>query len=366
MPPSVDEPSHPFSNGEDPRRAAEGARLRGRTKMKTMPSSVAIVGDSPFLWVMRFDAEGAATLVADHDSAQLDSDADGYFWVHLNVADLRYRDWVAGRRQMPAEARALLIDQDSHQRLDADEQALWGVIADYGRDLEHEEDVLRPLRVVVTERCIVTARRYAVESTAAIRQSALDGQRLRAPLDLFEALVTRSLVSMDVGLEKLLAAFNKIEDRVLDDETHDDRRDLGALRRQTIRLRRELADGQRVFSRTAFSPRVTPPTHAALRRLTQRFDSLQQELQAVEERARLLQDEIVSNLTAETNRQLYVLTILGTLLMPPTLVSGIFGMNTKNLFFGDNEQGTLYAAALCVASAAAAFFALMWIKRREG
>ncbi|HEY8064028.1 MAG TPA: CorA family divalent cation transporter [Methylosinus sp.] len=332
--------------------------------MKPQPSGP-IVGDSPFLWVMRFDEDGASTLMADHELPPLDA-ASGYFWVHLNVADLRYRDWVAGRAHIPAEARALLIDQDSHQRLDADEQALWGVIADYGRDLEREEDVLRPLRVVVTERCIVTARRYAVESTAAIRQAALEGQSLRTPLDLFEALVSRSLVAIDVGLDRLLIKFNQIEDRVLDDEAHDERRELGALRRQTIRLRRELADGQRVFSRAAFSPRVTQPTHAALRRLTQRFDSLQQELQAAEERARLLQDEIVSNLTAETNRQLYVLTILGTLLMPPTLVSGLFGMNTKNLFFADNEQGTLYATAICVASAAAAFLALAWIKRREG
>ena len=329
------------------------------------PPSGPIVGDSPFLWVLRFDEDGASTLMADHELPQLDSGVGGYFWVHLNVADLRYRDWVAGRTQIPAEARALLIDQDSHQRLDADEQALWGVIADYGRDLEREDDVLRPLRVAVTDRCIVTARRHAVESTATIRQAALEGQRLRTPLDLFEALVSRSLVAIDVGLERLLVKFNQIEDRVLDDEAHDERRELGALRRQTIRLRRELADGQRVFSRAAFSPRVSQPTHAALRRLTQRFDSLQQELQAAEERARLLQDEIVSNLTAETNRQLYVLTILGTLLMPPTLVSGLFGMNTKNLFFADNEQGTLYASAICVASAAAAFLALVWIRRRE-
>ncbi|WP_159727853.1 CorA family divalent cation transporter [Methylosinus sp. Ce-a6] len=331
--------------------------------MKTLPPSGAIVGDSPFLWIMRFDADGAATLVANQDQPRLDVDDGGYVWVHLNVADLRYRDWVAGREQLPPEARALLIDQDGHHRLDADEQALWGVIADYGRDLEREEDVLRPLRVVVTERCIVTARRYAVESTAAIRRAALEGRRLRRPLDLFEALVTQSLVAMDIGLDKLLADFNKIEDRVLDDETHDERRELGALRRQTIRLRRELADGQRVFSRAANSPKISPGTYAALRRLTQRFDAMQQELQAVEERARLLQDEIVSNLTAETNRQLYVLTILGTLLMPPTLVSGIFGMNTKNLFFADNERGTLYAAAICALSAAAAFLALMWIRR---
>lgn len=323
-----------------------------------------IIGDSPFLWVIRFDAEGAASLVAE-ERPSLEAVGDGFLWVHLNVADLRYRDWIAAQSLIPEDARAMLVLSDSHQRLGADENALWAVLVDYGRGLEREEEVLRHVRIVVADRFIVTARRRAVESTAAVRQAVLDGRRVETPLDLFETLVCQSVAAMDLGIDKLVAKFHEIEDRVLDDESRDERRRLGALRRQTIRLRRELADSQRVFSRADLSPRIGEETRATLQRLSQRFDALQQELQAVEERSRLLQDEIVSTLTAETNRQLYVLTILGTLLMPPTLVSGIFGMNTKNLFFAENEQGTLYAAALCALSATAAFIALLWIKRGD-
>ncbi|MBY6240791.1 transporter [Methylosinus sp. Sm6] len=333
--------------------------------MRLKPPRGAIVGDSPFLWVLRFDPRGAASLVSEASAPNLSPDDGGFIWVHLNVADLRYRDWVAAQPQIPDEAKALLLEPDTHQRLAADETALWGVLPDRGRDLERPEDVLRHLRIVVTERGLVTARRYAVQSTAAVRQAALDGARMNSPLDLFETLVEETLSTMDAAIDALFAEFNEIEDRVLDDEARDERRRLGALRRQTIRLHREIADAQRVFARAGQSARVGEPTQAALRRLSQRFDALHQELEALQARARLLQDEIVSNLTAETNRQLYVLTILGTLLMPPTLISGIFGMNTKNLFFAENEYGTLYAAALCVASAAAALFALAWIRKRD-
>jgi magnesium transporter/zinc transporter len=267
---------------------------------------------------------------------------------------------------MPAEAKALLVASDTHRRLGAAGTTLWAALPDRGRTLEHDEDELRQLRIVVTDRCVVTARRHAVEATAAIRQAVSEGRRIATPLALFEALVDRSLGALDAVIDELTVKFHEIEDRVLDDVSHDERRRLGALRRRTIRLRREVADGQRVFARADLSPCIHEETHAALRRLSQRFDSLQQELQAVEERARLLQDEIVSNLTAETNRQLYVLTILGTLLMPPTLVSGIFGMNTKNLFFAESEDATVFAVSLCALSAAAALFALAWIRRERG
>lgn len=331
--------------------------------MRLKPPSGAIVGDSPFLWVMRFDAEGAGSLVTDLAAPSLDA-GGGFVWVHLNVADLRYRDWVVAQPDIPAEAKALLVAPDTHQRLGADETTLWGVLPDRGRDLERREDILRHLRIVVTGRGIVTARRYAVQSTAAVRQAALGGARILTPLDLFERLVEETLSDMDDGIDTLFAEFNEIEDRVLDDESSDERRRLGGLRRQTIRLHREIADAQRVFARLGQSARLSEAMNAALRRLSQRFDSLHQELEALQARARLLQDEIVSNLTAETNRQLYVLTILGTLLMPPTLVSGIFGMNTKNLFFSESEYGTLYATLLGVLASVAALLALLWIRRR--
>jgi magnesium transporter/zinc transporter len=328
------------------------------------PPSGSIVGDSPFLWVMRFDEEGTGSVVADAAAPTLDSRGDGYVWVHLNVADLRYRDWVAAQPDIPAEAKALLVTPDTHQRLGADESTLWGVLPDRGRDLERRDDVLRHLRVVVTPHGIVTARRYAVQSTAAVRQAALDGARILTPLDLFEKLVEETLSDMDEAIDALFAEFNEIEDRVLDDEARDERRRLGGLRRHTIRLHREIADAQRVFARLSQSDRCDGGFQLPLRRLSQRFDALHQELEALQARARLLQEEIVSNLTAETNRQLYVLTILGTLLMPPTLISGIFGMNTKNLFFSESDYGTLYATLLGVCASAAALIVLIWIRRR--
>ena len=58
-----------------------------------------------------------------------------------------------------------------------------------------------------------------------------------------------------------------------------------------------------------------------------------------------------SQLVSATNRNLFVLTVVTTLLLPPAFVTGFFGMNTKGLPFGDSDYGTLYAAILCLLAA---------------
>ena len=49
------------------------------------------------------------------------------------------------------------------------------------------------------------------------------------------------------------------------------------------------------------------------------------------ERAKLLQEELAARLAENTGRNLYVLSILTAVLLPMTLVTGIFGMNVADL-----------------------------------
>ena len=72
-------------------------------------------------------------------------------------------------------------------------------------------------------------------------------------------------------------------------------------------------------------------------------------------RAHLLQEEIAAATAEATNRNLHALAILTALFLPPTLVTGIFGMNTKGLPFSDIEEAFLWAAAIMASSAVAVY-----------
>jgi zinc transporter len=97
-------------------------------------------------------------------------------------------------------------------------------------------------------------------------------------------------------------------------------------------------------------------------RLAQRLDGLDHDVVELRERARLLEEELRFKLEEESNRHLHALSVVTMLLLPPTLVSSMFGMNTKGLPLTDVESGFLWAAALMIGSSALAYL----IMRRLG
>jgi len=69
---------------------------------------------------------------------------------------------------------------------------------------------------------------------------------------------------------------------------------------------------------------------------------------AREERARLLHEEIDTLLTGATNRSMRMLTVISTLLIPPTLVVGAFGMNLGGIPFSRSPSGFALVSFICV------------------
>ena len=73
--------------------------------------------------------------------------------------------------------------------------------------------------------------------------------------------------------------------------------------------------------------------------MRQRVDAFHADLHLQAERARLLLEELAAQLATATNRNLFALTVVTTVLLPPAFVTGYFGMNTKALPFAAHHTG---------------------------
>jgi zinc transporter len=74
-----------------------------------------------------------------------------------------------------------------------------------------------------------------------------------------------------------------------------------------------------------------------LRQAVEHMESTIQDLELVQERTRLLQEEIAGRMGEATNRNLYVLSMVTVILLPINLITGIFGMNTGGLPWGEDD-----------------------------
>ena len=316
------------------------------------------------VWAYVFARDGSARLldVDTLDAAKLQQlRAQGHWlWLHFNTSDARTAQAVASL-QLPEAASETLLSHDTHVSLQLEGDTVFGVFVDWrhqrGTDpsrLSVARDDLEMgwLHFAVGEGLIVSARRHALHSVEQVRHHVAGGLHFDSEADLLEAIVDQFAATVAHATLELGEQLDRIEDRVLADSIGEERRDLAVLRRRAVTMQRPLTALRRVLRQ--FEQRYATvslhPLVAATSRLSQRFDELDSDVATLHERARLLQDEVAAKLAEQTNRHLFVLSVVTALLLPPTLVVGVFGMNMGNLPLIHSAHGFGVAMLLCLAS----------------
>ena len=311
------------------------------------------------LWVYRFLEDGSAEAVACEQAAAALASHEGWTWVHLGLADTRARNWIAQRAPLSDAARDVLIGADEHLRLDIFGSEIVGVVPDLQRDFAKPTEELVRLRFVLTERMLITARRSPAHSVDLTRRAIEAGRKFPTAISFLDAVIDQFADAIGHMTETVGEQLDEIERQVLHQELGNERDQLGRIRLQTARVHRQLAQLRGLFHR--LEPRLAQhnaPVALAVRALAQKLDALDHEAAALHDRARLLLDEVAAKMTEITNRRLFTLSILTACLLPPTLVTGFFGMNTKDMPFQNTDGGTWLALLVAAAAGAISYWAL--------
>ena len=331
------------------------------------PAGTTTTGDlvPGLVWAFRIHPDGSAEELAP--DAPIEDRHDGWLWLHFNLADQRSGLWLDQASGLPEAALALLRGTDRHQQVHVADGCIYGVVADLVRELNRVTQQFGHLRFAMTERRMVTARHEALHATELARQKLRQGHRLKGVASLLDTVIDHVADAIDGLVDDIGSELDGIEDRLLSRRLGDERAELGRLRRLSVRLHRQLLGLRNLLLRVERDGGSAIPALLQLQhvRLIQRLDGLDHEVVAMRERARLLQDEVGARLAAETNRHLDTLTVLGSLFLPPTLISGIFGMNTKDLPLAEVDHGSLWALALMALSSLAVYGLFRWISRRR-
>jgi len=314
------------------------------------------------VWAFRLHSDGRPEALPVQRPIEFSH--DGQLWLHFNLADTRTRPFLSDLKLPPA-ARDLLLSRDSFQQLHTVDGCVYGVFSDLVRDIDSPTEETGFLRFAMTEHLLISGRHRALCAVDATRRVLESGHRVESVAALLEKIVDEVADTMDRMVDKIGTEIDGIEEGLLIGETKSDTRGaLGRLRRTCVRLHRQLAGLRVLFHRLEQknADHLNPALRLQAGRLAQRLDGLDHDVVELRERARLLEEELRFKLEEESNRHLHALSVVTMLLLPPTLVTGIFGMNTKGLPLTDVESGFLWAAGLMIGSSGLAYL----IMRRLG
>lgn len=273
-----------------------------------------------------------------------------WIWLHLGLSDHRARRFLNGFPDLPEIGRMFLLGGESRIQIALAPDHAVGVLPDLENDFEDQS--LGPGRLAfwLNDRILLTTRRKPVRAVQHLHDAVAAGLELKNPAAALARLQGSYVEIVGSRLIQLSAELDKIEDKVLADRSGLDRLPLGPLRHELSRHRREFAGLRSAIHRAGFARlNAETPLGAHMAAMHQDAEDFERDAGALQDRARLLYEEVNTRIAATTNRSLSALTVISTLLLPPTFIAGAFGMNVGGIPWAQEPEGFWLVLGFCVA-----------------
>lgn len=316
------------------------------------------------VWGYRFTEEGTAQELKGDALRSAVTRGDTWLWLHFDLASPRADEAIASIPALPEEARRVLLGSDDHQRIVACGHVIAGVVADFERAETMEVRQMSRWHFCMAPHLFISARRRPLLTLNRLQQDLKGGRRFPTAAALFHGIIHAFASAMGTLVEQFADQLDGVEDELLDARETGDYEALGRIRRSAVRLHRQALPLRNILHHLLEERPDWFDDSAAddCAQVSRRIDSLCADLQSLQERAHALQDEFTARQNDETNRRLTMLSVVATLLMPPSLIAGIYGMNVDGIPLKDGPWAFPISMAILAGSVVIGLIALRRVK----
>jgi zinc transporter len=323
--------------------------------------------DSGLVWGFLL-GEGARPAAIDAAAAigRIEEPVPGQFvWLHFNLSNAASERWLRTHAKLGEDFYEMLHQGSRSTRIEIADDALIAVVNDVQHNFSFDSAEISTLWVHVTPSGVISARRKPLESIERLRQAVLNGAPLRSPVELLVHLLRDQADVLVNIVRDAVARVDTTEDQLLAGRLTRKREDLGALRRVLVRLQRLLAPEPAALFRLLQRPPawVAMDDRQDLRQSTEEFTVVLSDLASLQERIKLLQEEIAAQVNEDNNRSLFLLTIVTVMALPINLIAGLLGMNVGGVPLARHAHGFWIVLGFTATFTAAVAWLLLRLQR---
>lgn len=284
--------------------------------------------------------DSAAALAWMQGAAHQQSSRE-FIWLHFNLSNAASEKWLTAHAGLASEFYETLHQGSRSTRIELADNTLIAVVNDVLHDFSFEASDISTLWISVTKNVVISARRTPLQSIERLRQAVRQGELFGSSVELLTHLLRDQADVLVAIVRKAVGRVDQIEDTLLAGRVRHKREDLGALRRVLVRLQRLLAPEPAALFRLLQRPPnwMADQDTRELRQSTEEFSVVLSDMSSLQERIKLLQEEIEARANEENGRSLYVLTIVTVLVLPINIIAGLLGMNVGGVPLAQHGQG---------------------------
>lgn len=255
----------------------------------------------------------------------------GFLWVHLERDDPEAQSWLSEASGVdPVIAQVLLIPE-SRPRVERFDGGLLVFLRGVTLTEEGHSADLVPIHIWADSHRLISLRDKGLSLPALrdTRQALVAGRGPKSGGMLFVQIAEKVIRDVDPLLSDMEDAVDDLEDRMLSSTDRDWRVDLAEQRRRAVNLRRYIAPQREAMIRLQDEEPgwLTRRDRLHLREVMDRVMRYLESLDALRDRTTILHEDLTAKISEQIAKTSNRLTGLAALLLPPSLISGLLGVN---------------------------------------
>ena len=254
-------------------------------------------------------------------------------WFHVKYTDKKAVQWIKQRPELSEQVKVTLLNHETRPRAVINEQDVLICLRGINHNKDEQPEDMVSIRLWLGDGLVVSSSDAGSQSVNFIREQLKQQTGPKNGEELLLMLLDRLAYSTDDFVDTMDDKIDQAEDRVDDSSLSDFNPEMNDLRRQIAHIRRYLMPQREAIDQLyrIKTPRLSEGFYERIYLHVDKFIQLVENLDLMRERALMLQEHFMANISYEQNSRLYLLAIVSAIFLPLTFLSGLFGMNVAGM-----------------------------------
>ena len=282
----------------------------------------------------------------------------GVLWVHLDYTSPEARQWITQEADLEEVLSCALLEAETRPRSILNRDGLLLTLRGVNTQPQSNPEDMVAIRLWIDKNRIISTRKRKLLSVNDLRTALEKGHGPKSPGEFLVDLTERLVERMADVIDHIDDDVDSLQDQVLTMESHQLRPIIAGCCRQAIGLRRYLGPQREALSKL-YNERVEwlgDIERMHLRETSDRMMRYIEDLDSSRERASVAQEELMSRLSENMEKRMYVLSIVSTVFLPLSFLTGLLGINVGGIPGAENKSAFLIFCLMLSGVAAIQFW----------
>jgi zinc transporter len=257
----------------------------------------------------------------------------GLLWVHLAYDAAKAVTWIEQKCGLDPVVSQALLSEETRPRSTVVGQGLLMTLRGINHNPGSDHEDMVSVRIWAEETRVITTRRRRLLTVAEIADNLAAGHGPASSGEFLDALTKVLTTNIESAIDVIEEETSLLEEQVVQSKDRSLRSRISAIRRKSILLRRYLAPQREAFARLQVEPLpwLGDRDRKQLHETTNSLIRIIEDLDSIHEQALVAQEELISLLSEQLNSRMYTLSLVTTIFLPLSFLTGLLGINVGGI-----------------------------------